>query len=578
MRKLVSVYLLPLILLVSSLGCSQELPAIDEMESSPLVPDLSAKLALNPPDEANYGHVTVSNGSSISSQISSENTIYEIISNLDLKGGTLTIPANSILRFNGGSFQNGTIIFNDTYLDGYVNFKGCTFDGILHNKEVVVSWFGASKDNSDNSAIINNVLKVIPETLVFDALYPINKTIVIPGAVTFRGIDWTESVYGLNVRHAEYGIKTSSRITAIRFEKSARLSAMGISIIGDEHLYTGRNTHDNDGPNGGPINTSGIYITTGYGYLTALFDCAIVGFTYGLNARGGYIELIKGTYFSSCRFGMFCAWTSDFICTNCRFNSNMLNYDLEDHRIYDDNPNAIRKIGAGVVVKGTGMVHFEECRFEFNFIHFMIDEAATILNVQNNIFDAATHSCIFVFNENNKENIVDQLDLYKPKCINCVDISGNTFVRGARCEHQSSVSAPGSGIVYVREADNRGMNFNFVNNVVVDSIELNMPRLEYEKNIFTINCNDDAGVINSTGNDFSHCKAKSVVGIVKGSTGRFTIKDSGSNFGNISHVLRNNSVVDIQKMEVRPDGKIVIWNTLTDGDTNSMDVVVDPLK
>lgn len=139
MRKLVSVYLLPLILLVSSLGCSQELPAIDEMESSPLVPDLSAKLALNPPDEANYGHVTVSNGSSISSQISSENTIYEIISNLDLKGGTLTIPANSILRFNGGSFQNGTITFNDTYLDGYVNFKGCTFDGILHNKEVVVS-------------------------------------------------------------------------------------------------------------------------------------------------------------------------------------------------------------------------------------------------------------------------------------------------------------------------------------------------------------------------------------------------------------------------------------------------------
>lgn len=42
------------------------------------------------------------------------NTIYNIVRYIDLKGETLTIPENSVLNFIGGTIGNGTIIGNKT--------------------------------------------------------------------------------------------------------------------------------------------------------------------------------------------------------------------------------------------------------------------------------------------------------------------------------------------------------------------------------------------------------------------------------------------------------------------------------
>ena len=122
------------------------------------------------------------------------------------------------------------------------------------------------------------------------------------------------------------------------------------------------------------------------------------------------------------------------------------------------------------------------------------------------------------------------------------------------------------------------MNINFVNNVVVDNIEVDQVGINYEKTIFRIYNDGNGGVINSSANDFSHCAAESVAEAVKGSEGRFVIKDSGSNFGTISHQYENNDVIDIQKMELTKDGKIVVWKTLTNGNTKSEDIVIDPAK
>jgi len=188
------------------------------------------------------------------------------------------------------------------------------------------------------------------------------------------------------------------------------------------------------------------------------------------------------------------------------------------------------------------------------------------------------HSCIMLYNENNANNMIAASEMYTPS-INCVNISGNTFSRGARLERYQNTPLPGSAIVYVREGNNRGSNFNFSNNVVVDSIEVDQPVSYYQKTIFRIyNTSSNMGVINSNANDFSHCKAETVAAAVTGSTGKFTIKDNGSNFGKISHEFQNNSVIDIQRMEMAPDGKIIIWNTLTNGNTTSKDLIIDPNK
>lgn len=59
----------------------------------------------------------------IQSIFSNSNRVYKIQSILDLAGNTLIIPNNCTLIFDGGSFNNGTIQGNDTYVVGA--YKGC---------------------------------------------------------------------------------------------------------------------------------------------------------------------------------------------------------------------------------------------------------------------------------------------------------------------------------------------------------------------------------------------------------------------------------------------------------------------
>ena len=536
-----------------------------------------AKAQNRPETDGSYATVLIDPGSDPCAQMKSAHTIYEINGTIDLGGQTLTLPPECVLKFSGGLIRNGAVVFDNTYLDGLVRFSECAFRGQLSNQDVTLSWFGASPAQPDNSTIINDVASIARAAVVVDAVYPISKTIMIGRHVLFRGLNWSESVYANMVRNVHYGFKTTSPVNAIAFRKGGSLSMFGISVWGDETLYVSGNTHDSDGPNGGPLQTSGILMKTDAGAIDAIFDCSFVGFTYGIHAEGRYIEKIKGTYFSACRFGLFTAWTSDYICQDCHFNTNMLNYNIQAHGIDDSMPNALRKTGAGAVVKGGGMVRFLDCKFEFNFIHMIIDEACIIFNLQNCIFDAATHSCIMLFNEKAPDNWLIDAEIHKPS-INCINISGNTFCRGARCERWQNTSLPGSGILYVRESGDRGMNISFVNNVVVDNIEVDQKGVNYEKTIFRIYNDGDGGVINSSANDFSHCRAETVATAVTGSKGRFTIRDSGSNFGSISHQYENNSVIDIQKMELGNDGKIVIWKTLTDGNTKSADIIIDPSR
>ena len=47
-----------------------------------------------------------------------ENTIYIIKYDFDLNGNTINIPKNSVLRYKGGSLNNGTLIYADTIIEG----------------------------------------------------------------------------------------------------------------------------------------------------------------------------------------------------------------------------------------------------------------------------------------------------------------------------------------------------------------------------------------------------------------------------------------------------------------------------
>lgn len=50
----------------------------------------------------------------IQDKFNKSNVIYKITKGIDLRGGTLTIPAGCILDFQGGSIFNGTIVLDNT--------------------------------------------------------------------------------------------------------------------------------------------------------------------------------------------------------------------------------------------------------------------------------------------------------------------------------------------------------------------------------------------------------------------------------------------------------------------------------
>ena len=109
-------------------------------------------------------------------QVTAENTIYEIRDVFDL-GGTqetpvsVTLPAGSKIKFNGGIIRNCTIVGNNTSIEAgntqifdNVKFSG-TFIGELN-----AIWVGAKQNNSsfDNAIIIQ---KWLTDYKVFNTLY-----------------------------------------------------------------------------------------------------------------------------------------------------------------------------------------------------------------------------------------------------------------------------------------------------------------------------------------------------------------------------------------------------------------------
>ena len=74
-------------------------------------------------------------------QLTKARATYVVEDILDLHGQILSIPKNSKLKFNkGGSFRNGTVVFNNTELEGQPSIL-CKVTGTIRNKELYVNWF-----------------------------------------------------------------------------------------------------------------------------------------------------------------------------------------------------------------------------------------------------------------------------------------------------------------------------------------------------------------------------------------------------------------------------------------------------
>lgn len=100
------------------------------------------------------GYVILRKNKTFAEQVTKENTIYEIRYDFDLEGGTLNIPSNCTLKFEGGSISNGIIVGDDTSIissiciifKDNINLRG-TFDV----EQGYIEWFVNPNGGNDCS-------------------------------------------------------------------------------------------------------------------------------------------------------------------------------------------------------------------------------------------------------------------------------------------------------------------------------------------------------------------------------------------------------------------------------------------
>lgn len=108
------------------------------------------------------------------SEFNKPDTIYRIKKTINLKGSKITIPNNCTLLFEKGSIKNGTIVFQNTKLDGNVNVR-CNIEGNIVNETVRTDWFlkasSTSGDLHDTSKQIQEIFNLGARKVCFGAGY-----------------------------------------------------------------------------------------------------------------------------------------------------------------------------------------------------------------------------------------------------------------------------------------------------------------------------------------------------------------------------------------------------------------------
>ena len=122
--------------------------------------------------------IVVKNDANLQGQFKSSNTVYIIRDAIDLKNAKLSIPQNSIIKFEGGLLKNGSIIYNNTYIEGRYKIY-CKCSGTLANDIVEPHMYGARGDGkTDDSDAIQKAINSGKSVSFRRSTYVIEKPIV----------------------------------------------------------------------------------------------------------------------------------------------------------------------------------------------------------------------------------------------------------------------------------------------------------------------------------------------------------------------------------------------------------------
>lgn len=149
----------------------------------------------------------------MSNMINQPNTIYEIRYDFDLDGGTVNIPENCTLKFEGGSLNNG-ILSNSLYISCDKN-SICFLDklrfnnAIFKNREIYANWFGDLSYENDSAIVIQRCINACNNTN--DIILPthsmsIYSSIIIDKNIRIKGVYEAKR----DIYYTYFDVKTSN--------------------------------------------------------------------------------------------------------------------------------------------------------------------------------------------------------------------------------------------------------------------------------------------------------------------------------------------------------------------------------
>lgn len=118
------------------------------------------RLSLNIVKSTNKSDKVIEKNILTQEMLNQNNTRYVILYDYDLNDAKITIPKDCILDFQGGSLNNGKIIFNNTLLlNPRINILNTTFTGNIQNESIEVGWFGIYPNGNDITEKLNKLLE-----------------------------------------------------------------------------------------------------------------------------------------------------------------------------------------------------------------------------------------------------------------------------------------------------------------------------------------------------------------------------------------------------------------------------------
>lgn len=137
---------------------------------APLLSQGSEYASVNKTSEGAYEYVVFRKDVPLGRQIKKEHAIYVIKYDFNLRGDTLQMPSECILKFEGGHLKNGSIVFDNTIIESTYSdvFSQIAVGGSISNREVWLSWWKLEYNLKSNDAVlINQIIEAVDNCILF---------------------------------------------------------------------------------------------------------------------------------------------------------------------------------------------------------------------------------------------------------------------------------------------------------------------------------------------------------------------------------------------------------------------------